>query len=83
MWTVPPLQKAETELQLVGPVSRRRHGDRSTWVFQSAGCSVEPIGAADALLHITLSTEITLHPMKIQMRRMSRAQFLELGRLED
>ncbi|KAI4803702.1 hypothetical protein KUCAC02_025357, partial [Chaenocephalus aceratus] len=34
---------AETELQLVGPVSRRHHGDRSTWVFQSASCSAEPI----------------------------------------
>lgn len=47
MWTVPPLQKAETELQLVGPVSRRHHGDGSTWVFQSArGCSAEDKGAA-------------------------------------
>ena len=42
----PSPAKAETELQLVGPVSRRLHGDRSTWVFQSAGCSAEPVGAA-------------------------------------
>lgn len=35
MWTVPPLQQAETELQLVRPVSRYHPGDRSTWVFQA------------------------------------------------
>lgn len=46
-----PCEKAETELQPVGPVSRRRHGDRSTWVFQSARCcGVQSLkGAADPI----------------------------------